>query len=81
MAGDAALIRLIGKFLAELQADGRMTNVELAKRVGISATPWLASGSATLEESAIPRLHANVNARELRVRGYRCLRWSDWPSS
>lgn len=25
------------KILAELQADGRMTNVELAKRVGISA--------------------------------------------
>ena len=27
--------------LAELQADGRMTNVELAKRVGISAPPCL----------------------------------------
>ena len=27
------------KILAELQADGRMTNVELAKRVGISAPP------------------------------------------
>ncbi len=29
------------KILAELQADGRMTNVELAKRVGISAPPCL----------------------------------------
>ncbi|MDQ2955274.1 MAG: Lrp/AsnC family transcriptional regulator [Pseudomonadota bacterium] len=29
------------KILAELQADGRMTNVELARRVGISAPPCL----------------------------------------
>ena len=28
--------------LAELQADGKMTNVELAKRVGISAPPVFA---------------------------------------
>ena len=27
--------------LAELQEDGKMTNVELAKRVGISAPPCL----------------------------------------
>ena len=35
--------------LAELQADGRMTNVELAKRVGISAPPCLRR-VRTLEE-------------------------------
>src|ERR1700742_4268948 len=29
------------KILRELQADGRMTNVELARRVGISAPPCL----------------------------------------
>ena len=29
------------KILAELQGDGRMTNVELASRVGISAPPCL----------------------------------------
>ncbi len=29
------------KILAELQGDGRMTNVELARRVGISAPPCL----------------------------------------
>ena len=28
------------KILKELQADGRITNVELARRVGISAPPW-----------------------------------------
>jgi len=29
------------RILAELQADGRMTNVELARRAGISAPPCL----------------------------------------
>jgi len=53
------------KILAELQADGRMTNVELAKRVGISAPPCLRR-VRTIEESGYIRgYHANVNAREL----------------
>ncbi|MCH2250292.1 Lrp/AsnC family transcriptional regulator [Cognatishimia sp. D5M38] len=53
------------KILAELQADGRMTNVELAKRVGISAPPCLRR-VRTLEESGYIRgYHAEVDAREL----------------
>ena len=32
------------KILAEIQADGRITNVELAKRVGISPPPCLRLG-------------------------------------
>ena len=53
------------KILAELQADGRMTNVELAKRVGISAPPCLRR-VRTLEESGYIRgYHADVDAREL----------------
>ncbi|WP_407050250.1 Lrp/AsnC family transcriptional regulator [Methyloraptor flagellatus] len=40
------------KILAELQADGRMTNVELARRVGISAPPCLRRVRA-LEEAGI----------------------------
>ena len=53
------------KILRELQADGRMTNVELAKRVGISAPPCLRR-VRTLEESGLIRgYHADVNAREL----------------
>ena len=53
------------KILAELQADGRMTNVELAKRVGISAPPCLRR-VRTLEESGFIRgYHADVGAREL----------------
>lgn len=51
--------------LAELQADGRMTNVELARRVGISAPPCLRR-VRTLEESGlICGYHAEVDAREL----------------
>ncbi|OUS21060.1 AsnC family transcriptional regulator [Rhodobacterales bacterium 59_46_T64] len=53
------------KILAELQADGRMTNVELAKRVGISAPPCLRR-VRTLEEAGYIRgYHAEVDAREL----------------
>ena len=51
--------------LAELQADGRMTNVELAKRVGISAPPCLRR-VRTLEELGFIRgYHATVDARKL----------------
>ena len=53
------------KILAELQADGRMTNVELAKRVGISAPPCLRR-VRTLEEAGFIRgYHADVDSREL----------------
>lgn len=53
------------KILSELQADGRMTNVELSRRVGISAPPCLRR-VRTLEESGLIRgYHAEVNAREL----------------
>jgi DNA-binding Lrp family transcriptional regulator len=52
------------KILAELQADGRMTNVELARRVGISAPPCLRR-VRTLEEGYIRGYHANVDTREL----------------
>jgi len=51
--------------LAELQADGRMTNVELAKRVGISAPPCLRR-VRTLEDSGYIRgYHAEVDPRRL----------------
>ncbi len=53
------------KILAELQADGRMTNVELAKRVGISAPPCLRRVRALEEQGFIKGYHADVDAREL----------------
>ncbi|AHD00162.1 Lrp/AsnC family transcriptional regulator [Leisingera methylohalidivorans] len=53
------------KILSELQADGRMTNVELAKRVGISAPPCLRRVRALEEAGLIHGYHADVNSREL----------------
>ena len=51
--------------LAELQADGRMTNVELAKRVGISAPPCLRR-VRTLEEAGVIRgYHADPDPQKL----------------
>ncbi|MDD9725755.1 Lrp/AsnC family transcriptional regulator [Roseovarius sp. SK2] len=51
--------------LAELQADGRMTNVELARRVGISAPPCLRRVRTLEEQGYIKGYHADVDAREL----------------
>ncbi|MEL6126862.1 MAG: Lrp/AsnC family transcriptional regulator [Pseudomonadota bacterium] len=53
------------KILAELQGDGRMTNVELSRRVGISAPPCLRRVRALEETGFITSYHAKVNAREL----------------
>ena len=53
------------KILAELQADGRMTNVELAKRVGISAPPCLRRVRTLEEQGFIRGYHAEVDARAL----------------
>lgn len=53
------------RILAELQGDGRVTNVELAKRVGISAPPCLRR-VRTLEEAGYIRgYHAEVDERQL----------------
>ncbi|KNG94956.1 Lrp/AsnC family transcriptional regulator [Pseudaestuariivita atlantica] len=53
------------KILSELQADGRMTNVELAKRVGISAPPCLRRVRTLEEQGYIRGYHADVDPREL----------------
>ena len=53
------------RFLAELQADGRMTNVELSRRVGISAPPCLRRVRTLEEAGLIQGYHARINAREL----------------
>ncbi|MEI2733649.1 MAG: Lrp/AsnC family transcriptional regulator [Rhodoblastus sp.] len=49
--------------LAELQADGRMTNVELARRVGISAPPCLRRVRALEEAGVIAGYRALVDTR------------------
>jgi DNA-binding Lrp family transcriptional regulator len=53
------------KILAELQADGRMTNVELSRRVGISAPPCLRRVRALEQNGLIEGYHARLNARAL----------------
>lgn len=53
------------KILNELQADGRMTNVELASRVGISAPPCLRRVRSLEEQGYIKGYHAAVDARAL----------------
>ncbi len=51
--------------LAELQADGRITNVELATRVGLTAPPCLRRVRALEERGAIEGYHAQLNAEAL----------------
>ncbi len=51
--------------LSELQADGRMTNVELAKRIGISAPPCLRRVRTLEEIGYIRGYHADVDGPAL----------------
>lgn len=49
------------RILAELQADGRMTNVELARRAGISAPPCLRRVRRLEEAGVIRGYHADID--------------------
>lgn len=49
------------QILAELQDDGRMTNVDLARRVGLTAPPCLRRVRALEESGAIKSYHAVVD--------------------
>ena len=51
--------------LAQLQADGRMTNVELASRVGISAPPCLRRVRSLENDGFIRGYHADLDAEKL----------------
>ncbi|MBE9476518.1 MAG: Lrp/AsnC family transcriptional regulator [Proteobacteria bacterium] len=53
------------KLLSLLQEDGRMTNVDLAKAVGISAPPCLRRIRALQDNGLIQGFHADVNEKEL----------------
>ena len=53
------------KILAELQADGRMTNVELARRVKITAPPCLRRVRALENAGYIKGYHASLDASSL----------------
>ncbi len=59
------LDRIDRKILRDLQDDGRMTNVELARRAGISAPPCLRRVRALEEAGFIRGYHADVAAEKL----------------
>ena len=50
------------RIIDELQRNGRMTNVDLARRVGISAPPCLRRVRALEQAGFITGYHANVDA-------------------
>ena len=53
------------KILAELQADGSITNVELSRRVGISAPPCLRRVKALEDAGMIRGYRALLDSRQL----------------
>src|ERR1700761_8750098 len=53
------------QILAELQADGRMTNVELSQRVKISAPPCLRRVRRLEESGVIRGYHADTDPQAL----------------
>jgi DNA-binding Lrp family transcriptional regulator len=59
------LDRIDRRILRDLQEDGRMTNVELARRAGISAPPCLRRVRALEEAGLIRGYHAEVNSEAL----------------
>ena len=59
------LDRIDLRILRELQKDGRMTNVDLAKHVGISAPPCLRRVRALEEAGYIRGYHADVAGEKL----------------
>lgn len=66
MANDGRILDRIDKsIMRELQRDGRMANVELAKRVGLSATPCLERVRRLEAEGFITGYSAQVNPHKL----------------
>ncbi len=59
------LDRIDRRILADLQREGRMTNVELARRAGISAPPCLRRVRALEEAGFIRGYHADLEPKAL----------------
>ena len=53
------------RLLAELQSEGRVTNVDLARRVGLTAPPCLRRVRALEEAGVIRGYHADLDAPSL----------------
>ncbi len=60
-----ALDHIDRRLLAELQDDGRMTNVELAHRVGLTAPPCLRRVKALEQSGYVDGYHAVLNPSRL----------------
>ena len=65
MAGRLKLDDVDRQILRDLQDDGRMTNVELAKRAGISAPPCLRRVRTLEQEGIIKGYHADIDGEAL----------------
>ena len=65
MAEAFKLDRLDLRILAHLQKNGRVTNVDLAKRVGLTAPPCLRRVRALEETGVIRGYHADLDASRL----------------
>ena len=61
----ATLDTIDRKLLAELQSEGRVTNVDLARRVGLTAPPCLRRVRALEEDGVIRGYHADLDASKL----------------
>jgi DNA-binding Lrp family transcriptional regulator len=61
----ANLDQIDRRLLAELQDEGRVTNVELAQRVGLTAPPCLRRVRALEEKGVIKGYHAELDASRL----------------
>lgn len=61
----ATLDAIDRQLLAELQAEGRVTNVELAQRVGLTAPPCLRRVRALEDAGVIRGYHADLDASKL----------------
>lgn len=59
------LDRIDRNILVELQKDGRLSNVELSRRVGLSATPCLERVRRLEQQGYITGYHANVDPAKL----------------
>ena len=59
------LDRIDLRILGDLQEDGRMTNVELARRAGISAPPCLRRVRALEKAGFVRGYHADLDAEKL----------------
>lgn len=62
---DRIIDRIDKNILFELQKDGRLSNVELSKRVGLSPTPCLERVKRLEKEQYITSYQANLNSAKL----------------